>query len=117
MGNLVRAMVYNPEVLIAVRPTDECDADGAALILGLLREYVDNRGVEFTPAEFAVQRPHTVFITSSEDREGAEAAGDVADQIWRISASGLSVEKHTPIAASRAWLKVGEGDAPGSIIR
>jgi len=89
---LVRTLVYDPEIMLVHRPIDEFDAHQAAQTMNLLREFVDNRGIEIVPEDVKNQRPHTCFFTAIKDRDGADAASDVADVIWRISADGLTVE-------------------------
>eukprot|EP00929_Paragymnodinium_shiwhaense_P069236 TRINITY_DN34928_c0_g1_i1.p1 TRINITY_DN34928_c0_g1~~TRINITY_DN34928_c0_g1_i1.p1 ORF type:complete len:936 (-),score=243.51 TRINITY_DN34928_c0_g1_i1:280-3087(-) len=90
--HLVRALVYNPEVLLLHRPTDEFEALEAAAIMTHLREYVDKRGLDFSDQEMMAERPHTVFISTGQDRERALAAADIADIVWRISEHGMKVE-------------------------
>merc|ERR1712039_838546 len=91
---LVRAFIYNPELLLLNRPVEQYEASEAARILGLLREYVDQSGLEFSPEEVALQRPHTVFLCTGQDRERAEAAADIADLVWCFSEEGVTMKKN-----------------------
>merc|ERR1719460_3456133 len=83
--HITRALNLNPEVLLLHRPVDEMEADHAARILDVLRQYVDHRGLFLTPHQRAASRPHTVFFTSGEDRERADSARDVSDVVWHVS--------------------------------
>eukprot|EP00929_Paragymnodinium_shiwhaense_P073865 TRINITY_DN37747_c0_g1_i1.p1 TRINITY_DN37747_c0_g1~~TRINITY_DN37747_c0_g1_i1.p1 ORF type:complete len:973 (-),score=219.53 TRINITY_DN37747_c0_g1_i1:219-3137(-) len=91
MIHLARALVFNPEILCIHRPIDESESPDALRILELLRHYVDWRGLDFTTDEALTQRPHTVFLSSGQDQEKAEAASDIADVVWRMSPQGIDV--------------------------
>merc|ERR1711871_1349030 len=67
--HITRALNLNPEVLLLHRPVDEMEADHAARLLDVLRQFVDHRGLFLSPSQRASARPHTVFFTSGEDRE------------------------------------------------
>jgi len=86
--HIARALYYNPEVLLLQRPVDEMEADHAANILGVLRDFVEKNGNLESPFKNESARPRTVFFTSGQDRERAETAADVADVVWRLSESG-----------------------------
>merc|ERR1712176_736712 len=44
--HLARAFIYNPEVLVLNRPTLALSEDSAGVVLELVREFVDKRGLE-----------------------------------------------------------------------
>merc|ERR1719235_2611298 len=69
------------------------EADHAARVLDVLRQFVDHRGLFLTEQQKMSARPHTVFFTTGEDRERAESAKDCADVVWHLSENkGFSVE-------------------------
>jgi ABC-type Fe3+/spermidine/putrescine transport system ATPase subunit len=92
--HLIRAIVFNPELLLMNRPIDTYEAHEASRVSSILREFVDLRGVDFNVEEAAVQRPHTVFMTSVEDRERAEAAADIADVVWSLTEEGVIIHNN-----------------------
>jgi len=63
--NLARALVANPEVLVLHKPTSNMDDRLAHNTLQILREFVDNRGVEEDVATFKQRRPRTCVLTAS----------------------------------------------------
>eukprot|EP00747_Dinoflagellata_sp_TGD_P128474 gnl/TRDRNA2_/TRDRNA2_174544_c4_seq19.p1 gnl/TRDRNA2_/TRDRNA2_174544_c4~~gnl/TRDRNA2_/TRDRNA2_174544_c4_seq19.p1 ORF type:complete len:542 (+),score=68.43 gnl/TRDRNA2_/TRDRNA2_174544_c4_seq19:3-1628(+) len=78
--NLARAFVMNPEMMIIHKPLAHFDALNSSRVLGLMREFVDLRGVENTSDEWSLQRPRTC-IFSAVHLEGIE----LADQAFRVS--------------------------------
>mmetsp|Transcript_92227 Transcript_92227/g.176901 ORF Transcript_92227/g.176901 Transcript_92227/m.176901 type:complete len:934 (-) Transcript_92227:265-3066(-) len=90
--HIIRALHNDPEILLLQRPVDELEADHAARILGLLRSYVDNKGILVSSQQARVARPHTVFFTSGQDRERAETASDAADIVLHLSERGFTQE-------------------------
>ena len=46
-----------------------CSRSVRAQVLDLLREFVDNRGVEVDPAARSQRRPRTCFFSSAEPRD------------------------------------------------
>lgn len=97
---LARAFVADPHVLIVHRPVDELDDDLKEVILPLLREFVDKRGLEIDEdARWTLRqrRPRTVIFSTGSIKTS------IADYIWRISEEGVtSVEKtHRPKTLKR----------------
>jgi len=83
---LARAFIYEPEVLVMHRPVDEMDTDLANKILGIMREYVDKRGLESPDASW--QRPKTIIFSGGSDRRHP-----ICDYVWRMSEKdGIIVE-------------------------
>jgi len=75
---LARAFVYNPEVLVLHRPIDEAEDELAKEILGLIREFVDERGL-YSTSPWHSRRPRTVFFTG-----GTNHTIPIADVVWRL---------------------------------
>eukprot|EP00928_Gymnodinium_smaydae_P029614 TRINITY_DN22256_c0_g1_i1.p1 TRINITY_DN22256_c0_g1~~TRINITY_DN22256_c0_g1_i1.p1 ORF type:complete len:1018 (-),score=208.61 TRINITY_DN22256_c0_g1_i1:56-2692(-) len=66
--HLARALVMNPEVLVLHKPMAHFDEEHRQHVMNLLRDYVDCRGVEKSPEEFAMRRPRTcIFSVSTHD--------------------------------------------------
>lgn len=83
--HLARAFVYDPEVLVMNRPTSQLPDNIAAEVYQMLREFVDNRGVEL-PSQFAgKRRPRTAFISF------ARLSGvQCSDVIWLVKEGMVS---------------------------
>merc|ERR1712151_1003953 len=94
MGCLVRAFVYNPEVLILHRPLDGAENVLREQILGLLKEFKEQRGC-YSTAPWETRRPRTVFFTG-----GTNVAIPIADFVWKVGDEfdGIREEKgpYTP---------------------
>lgn len=82
--HLARAFVYNPEVLVMNRPTSQLAEDIADDVFEMLREFVDNRGVEL-PSEFKEKRrPRTAFVSFS------RISGMLkSDTVWLVDAGAI----------------------------
>eukprot|EP00434_Breviolum_minutum_P040557 symbB.v1.2.036040.t1/scaffold4980.1/size32161/1 len=95
---LARAFVADPHVLIVHRPVDELDSDLKELVLSLLREFVDKRGLEMThsPMSFNQRHPRTVIFSTGCGREMS-----IADYVWRVSATGGNLMEKTSRPQSR----------------
>jgi len=120
--HIIRALNLNPEVLLLHRPVDQMEADSAAMVLGVLRRQVDEKGI-YNPLEHrGASRPHTVIFTTGRDRERAESATDVADVVWHVSQEGFSADRgghaeeeesgsnHEDVMNSRAKTRQGGGN-------
>lgn len=114
--HITRALNLNPEVLLLHRPVDEMEADHAARILDVLRQYVDHRGLFLTPQQRASARPHMVFFTSGLDRERAESARDVADVVWEVGEKGFIVEQGGHNSAGHAIQHEKNGGGQNKIV-
>eukprot|EP00931_Biecheleriopsis_adriatica_P058829 TRINITY_DN35100_c0_g1_i1.p1 TRINITY_DN35100_c0_g1~~TRINITY_DN35100_c0_g1_i1.p1 ORF type:complete len:884 (+),score=135.69 TRINITY_DN35100_c0_g1_i1:43-2694(+) len=64
--HLIRAFICNPEVLVLHRPVDDMDDELAATVLDMLKEFVDERGLEMDPATKHRRRPRTVFFSGKD---------------------------------------------------
>lgn len=88
--HFARAMVYNPEVMVLHSPVDEVDHQFSDEVLGLLREFVDKRGLELPEEEFGKRRPRTVFFTGGEVKK--EELMSKSDIMWHLGPRGLVVQ-------------------------
>jgi len=87
--SLARAFIGNPEFLCVHKPIQVLDDFTASKVLELLKEFVDNKGIECDPAEFVARRPRTCFVTSNR-----KLNLDLADTILYIrGSSGIQVSK------------------------
>ncbi|CAK8991719.1 unnamed protein product [Durusdinium trenchii] len=97
---LARALVFDPHVLIVHRPVDELDDDLQELVLSLLREFVDQRGLEMNDKQGSLdlerRRNRTVLLTT-----GAATKTSISDYVWRMGDSGVSVVKSPPNRTGR----------------
>merc|ERR1712232_1494487 len=91
MINLARALLFNPEVLVLQKPLDDCDTEDVEIILGVLREFVDNRGVaEDIP--FRARRPRTVFFSGGMNAH-SDFPKEMADLVWHLEhENGVHIE-------------------------
>lgn len=76
---LARAFVYDPEVLIIHKPVDDLDTDLKECVLGLMREFVDKRGLELDPNKITRRRPHTLIFSG-----GSSQLHPISDIVWRV---------------------------------
>jgi len=82
MINLARALLFNPEILVLQKPLDDCDTDDVEIILSVLREFVDNRGIaEDVP--FRARRPRTVFFSGGINAHSTFPI-EMADVVWHL---------------------------------
>eukprot|EP00931_Biecheleriopsis_adriatica_P043251 TRINITY_DN24735_c0_g1_i1.p1 TRINITY_DN24735_c0_g1~~TRINITY_DN24735_c0_g1_i1.p1 ORF type:complete len:916 (+),score=161.52 TRINITY_DN24735_c0_g1_i1:50-2749(+) len=79
---LARAFIYDPEVLILHRAVDGLDLSLAKDTLELIREFVDNRGLEKDSATRLQRRPKTVFISGADSRR--KEITNISDTVWEI---------------------------------
>jgi hypothetical protein len=73
MVHLCRAFMYNPEILVLNKPLDDGDMDESMKFLEMLREFVDNRGVEMPPSLLSARRPRSAFFSGGMDASADEA--------------------------------------------
>eukprot|EP00928_Gymnodinium_smaydae_P071430 TRINITY_DN55018_c0_g1_i1.p1 TRINITY_DN55018_c0_g1~~TRINITY_DN55018_c0_g1_i1.p1 ORF type:complete len:855 (-),score=126.34 TRINITY_DN55018_c0_g1_i1:175-2739(-) len=92
MVNIARALIYNPNLLILHRPVDDVDFDKGELVMCILRDFVDQRGIELDMATAASRRPRTAFFTGGD--HNAAFKGSVVDYVWELSpVFGLHVKE------------------------
>jgi len=63
--NLARALFHNPNALMMHMPFVSFSDGVARTMIELLREHIEERGIELPPQGRKFRRPRTVFITSS----------------------------------------------------
>jgi len=88
--HFARALIYNPEVLVLHGPVDEVDYHFGEEVLGFMREFVDERGLELPEEEFDKRRPRTVFFTGGEVKK--EELMEKSDIMWHLGPKGLIVQ-------------------------
>ncbi|CAK8999519.1 Methionine import ATP-binding protein MetN [Durusdinium trenchii] len=89
---LARAFVHDPHVLVVHRPVDELDVNLQQQILALFREFVDKKGLEIDEHEELLgqqRRPRTLIFST-----GTSTKTTIPDYVWRLTDSGVKVEKH-----------------------
>jgi len=92
--HLARAFIYNPEILVMNRPTSQLPEQLANEVFGLLREFVDNRGIELDPSSAEKRRPRTAFISFA--RAGGVLNSDV---VWVVEKSTIRVAAKEEVSA------------------
>ena len=70
--SIARAMINDPDIIIADEPTADLDDDTTSMVLGLLREYAD--------------QGHSVLMVTHE-----KEAADYADDIYRMESGILTI--------------------------
>jgi len=100
--HLARAIIANPEVLVLEKPTLVFDSDQTIEVLRVLREFVDQRGLEVErcthkgEVEKLSRRPRTCIFTASR-QEGCA----IADEIYEV---GMNFVKQVPPSGVTAEL-------------
>lgn len=77
--HLARALVNNPEVLVLHKPTLYLDEEMTANTFKVLRDFVNDKGLEQDPAGKANRRPRTC-ITTTKTQKGVQ----IADKVFEI---------------------------------
>lgn len=84
MVHLARALIANPEVLVVHRPARHFDARTGELIMRLLREFVNNRGIEIDRESRHRRRPRTCFFSTD-----SQWAAEQADLAWLVQSGNV----------------------------
>jgi len=92
--HLARAFIYNPEILVMNRPTSQLPESLASEVFGMLREFVDNRGIELPKESASKRRPRTAFISFA--RAGGVLNSDV---VWVVDNSTVREAAKEEISA------------------
>lgn len=87
--NLARALVMNPEVLVAHMPFGSFNDTELDSIVSVVRAHVDERGLEQTSHDTHMRRLRSVFCSSPQLRQGHVAV----DMIYHISLDG-GIQEH-----------------------
>jgi len=95
--HLARGLVMNPEVLVIHKPLAHFGDVFSAKVLSLLREFVDQRGLEKPADELLLRRPRTCIISVS-----ALKGLEVADVVLRVSQNGIERVDMSMVANHRA---------------
>lgn len=84
--NIARALIYNAEVLVLNRPSGQLSQEMADNVARLLREMVDNRGLELCKETALTRRPRTVFVSGVRvfELEQADMAIQVKDKVANV---------------------------------
>lgn len=78
---IARALIANPEVMCIHKPTLHVNDPMAEKIVGMLRDFVDQRGICLPKEEKHLRRPRTCIMTSTR-----MTSLQRADQIFKVSA-------------------------------
>jgi len=91
--HLARAFIYNPEVLVMNRPTARLPESTSKLVLNLINEFVQNKGVELSEADLWRRRPRTAFV-SFVRVQGVRAA----DVVWKVEQQDVKVVERADVS-------------------
>lgn len=89
--SIARALVANPEVLVLHKPFAAFDNRLAQHLVGVIREFIDQRGIS-APDAYSARRPRTCIMTRADTRHI-----DVADCIFYVGRDGIR-----PMSAAEA---------------
>lgn len=101
--HLARALIYNPEFLVANKPIEAIDSADRETILHLLREFVDERGVYHDKATKHLRRPRTL-IFSGQETEDAKKNLSISDAVWLLKKGHIDVTQRTDFTSSDSKL-------------
>eukprot|EP00930_Biecheleria_cincta_P042802 TRINITY_DN29452_c0_g1_i1.p1 TRINITY_DN29452_c0_g1~~TRINITY_DN29452_c0_g1_i1.p1 ORF type:complete len:510 (-),score=73.91 TRINITY_DN29452_c0_g1_i1:31-1560(-) len=73
--HIARALIAGPELLYIHKPTLYLNPEMTDMVTGVLREFVDHRGIDENPAEFYLRRPRTCIVSASMTKYASMAAG------------------------------------------
>lgn len=84
--NIARACIFNADITCFHKPLEKIDTDTQPIVMMMLREHIDNKGLAMPDDEDNLRRPNTIFLTSVNPISCLEA-----DLIYNISLhNGLS---------------------------
>lgn len=81
---MARGLVRNPECLVMHKPCEHFNDAESKRVARMLRNHVNERGLELSLQGRKYRRPRTVFMSSS-----SLSAISESDQVYRISAEGV----------------------------
>jgi len=84
--HLARAFIYNAEVMVMNRPTIRLPESTSKLVIGLITDFVQNKGVELSASDLWRRRPRTAFV-SFVRLQGVQAA----DVVWKVEDKDVKV--------------------------
>ena len=92
--HIARALIMNPEIMILEKPLMNFDDREAELVVGVLREFVSNRGVALSAATRDQRRPRTCFYSA----ERVELGIAMPDVLWKSEGGMVVAEQpqHEP---------------------
>jgi len=99
--HMARALIANFEVLVVHRPCAHFDPGTGNLILDMIGEYIEGRGVDMEAPKWA-RRPRTCFYTS----DYPDLETQWADQVWEVGSGQVRRLPH------RCW-RGSDGHAHG----
>eukprot|EP00419_Tripos_fusus_P040661 CAMPEP_0172791300 /NCGR_PEP_ID=MMETSP1074-20121228/208399_1 /TAXON_ID=2916 /ORGANISM="Ceratium fusus, Strain PA161109" /LENGTH=315 /DNA_ID=CAMNT_0013628357 /DNA_START=87 /DNA_END=1035 /DNA_ORIENTATION=- len=91
--HLARAFIYNPEVLVMNRPTTRLPESSSQSVIGLIEEFVKNKGVELSQTDLWRRRPRTAFV-SFVRLQGVRAA----DVVWKVEDKVVKVVEQADVS-------------------
>jgi len=94
---MARALIANPDVLCIHKPTLHVNAATAELIVDILREFVDHRGIE-QKGQIQHRRPRTCILTSTR-----ALSMDAADAVFKVD--GVDKQKITKVVDKHVSLE------------
>jgi len=80
--HLARALIANPEILCIHKPTLYLNNEYSDMMYQVLKDFVENRGLDLDPKEFHNRRPRTCIVTARR-AQGVGAA--IADAVFNVT--------------------------------
>eukprot|EP00932_Pfiesteria_piscicida_P000232 SRR837773.10224.p1 GENE.SRR837773.10224~~SRR837773.10224.p1 ORF type:complete len:166 (-),score=37.93 SRR837773.10224:89-517(-) len=84
--NVARAFIANPDVLCIHKPLIHHNPQRAELIMTLMRDFVDERGLFLSSEEFAGRRPRTCIMSVNATNLGVL---ECCDAVYWVKQKGL----------------------------
>merc|ERR1719313_1834224 len=105
--SILRALVFDPQVCVVHHPTIHFNAGTRAKVMGLLREFVNERGLAHDSEEdaWSERRPRSCIFSTNH-----EAHVEVADLIWHVQHDGRIWR-----VAADSGLGLGDRERPGTV--
>jgi len=91
--HLARVFIYNPEVIVMNRPTTRLPESSSRLVIGLIEEFVKNKGVELPDTDLWRRRPRTAFV-SFVRFQGVQAA----DVVWKVENTDVKIAEKADVS-------------------
>jgi len=106
--HLARAFIFNPNIMVLHKPCDDVDTETVSIIMELLREFVEERGLECDAHSLkAARHPRTVFLTSALGAHRDDMDGWV-DYHWFFDREALRFDAGGYSKSTRLKIRTGK---------
>jgi len=101
--HLARAFIASPEVLVMQSPLDDLDSSLSKDVLDMMREFVDERGLELDPSTKHWRRKRTLFFSGQDAQQFKHMADFTCTLGHGISSLDLEPTKEANKGQSWSW--------------